>query len=106
MEPLDDRELSQVLREWKAPATPPHLRAPRQPSRRPSWWRWLMTGTIRIPVPVGLALVALLAAVWMYSITRREPVVGTQPSVNQPVVSLADFQPVREVEVRVVGDVR
>jgi hypothetical protein len=102
---MDDRELNQVLRQWKAPDAPSHLRPPAPPTREP-WWRWFVAGTIRVPVPVGLALVALLAAVWMYSITRREPVVGTPPSGNQPVVSLADFQPVREVEVRVVGEVK
>lgn len=105
MEPLDDRELHQLLRQWQAPDAPSHLRPPSPPAREP-WWRWLVTGTIRIPVPVGMALVALVAAAWMFSTPRREPVLGTQPSVNHPVVSLADFQPVQEVEVRVVGDVR
>jgi hypothetical protein len=105
MEPMNDRELNQLLRQWTAPDAPPQLRPPSPPAREP-WWRWLVTGTIRIPVPVGLALVALLAAAWTYSITRREPVIGSQPSVNHPVVSLADFQPVEEVEVRVVGDLR
>jgi hypothetical protein len=105
MEPMDDRELNQLLRQWKAPGAPPHLRPPARPSRE-RWWRWLLTGTIRIPVPVGLAAVALVATVWMYSTaTLREPVVETPPT-TQPVVSLADFQPVQEVEVSVVGDVR
>ena len=105
MEPMDDRDLNQLLRQWQAPDAPPHLRLPSPPTREP-WWRWFVTGTIRIPVPVGLAAVALLATAWMYSAaTLREPMVETPPTV-QPVVSLADFQPVQEVEVRVVGDVR
>ena len=105
MEPLDDRELHQLLQQWQAPDAPLHLRPPSRPTRQP-WWRWFMTGTIRIPVPVGLALAAGLAAVWMLSMAQREPVVGTPPSVDQSVVSLADFQPVQEVELRVVGDVK
>jgi hypothetical protein len=66
-----------------------------------------VTGSVRIPVPVGLAAVAVFAAIWMYSVEPPlEPVVGTQPALSQPVVTLADFQPVEEVQLRVVGDVR
>jgi hypothetical protein len=101
---MDDRELNQLLREWQAPGAPPHLRAP-IPTRQP-WWRWLMTGTIRVPVPVGLAAGALLVFGWMYSTAPQRPEISTQPSVNQAVVSLADFQPVQEAELRVVGDLR
>ena len=102
MEPINDGELNRLLREWKAPGAPPHLRPPSRRSREP-WWRWFMTGTIRIPVPLGMALVALMAAAWMSTVMRREPVAGTQPAGDHPVVSLADFQPVKEVELRVVG---
>jgi hypothetical protein len=104
MEPLDDRELHRLLQQWQAPEAPLHLRPPSRPTREP-WWRWFMTGTIRIPVPVGLAILALVATVWTYA-ARRDPIVESQPAVNQPVVSLADFEPVREVEVRVIGDVK
>ena len=54
MEPLDDKELNELLRRWEAPVTPPTLRN-RIPQRPSSRWRWFLTGTIRIPVPVGLA---------------------------------------------------
>ena len=99
MAPHDDDELNRLLREWKAPAAPPTLRdrvAPRVP-----WWRWLFAGTIRVPVPVAVA-VALLFAVWAYT---RMPVPA--PLVeSEPTVSLADFQPVEEVEIRSVGGLR
>jgi hypothetical protein len=98
---MDDRELNHLLRRWDAPGAPAHLRPPTRPARS-AWWRWFVTGTIRVPVPVGLALVGLVISVWMYSAAPHEPVVDTQPSAN-PVVSLADFQPVEEVELRVVG---
>ena len=110
MEPMDDRELNQLLRQWEAPGAPPSLRPPSRPTREP-WWRWFVSGTIRIPVPVGLAAMAVFAAVWLYSAEPpneppREPIVGTQPTVSEHVVTLADFQPVEEVQLRVVGDVR
>ena len=57
---MDDNELNGLLREWRAPDAPPSLRPPRA---RESWGRWLMAGTIRVPVPVALA-VALLVTGW------------------------------------------
>ena len=97
---MDDRELNQLLREWTAPDAPAQMRAPQ---RRTVNWRWLLTGSIRVPVPVGLAA-ALLAAVWLYSsASARQPVADRQEPSSQPVVSLADFTPVEEVELRVVG---
>lgn len=57
---MDDNELNGLLREWRAPDAPPSLRPPRT---RESWLRWLMAGTIRVPVPVALA-VALLVTGW------------------------------------------
>ena len=109
---MDDRELNQLLREWKAPDAPPHLAPPRHPSpagrrsvRGGRWWVWLLTGNIRIPVPVGIAA-ALLASLWLYtSESRRAPASEPSPA-SQPVVSLADFEPVAAVEVRVVGEMK
>jgi hypothetical protein len=102
MEPFDDHELARLLREWKAPAAPPALRSGVRgggPSGVPApWWRWLFAGSIRVPVPVAVA-VALLFAVWAYSeLPATEPL----PPV-EPTVSLADFEPVRQLEPRVVG---
>ena len=55
---MDDRELNQLLREWKAPDAPPHLRPRRAHTSRV---RWLVTGTIRVPVPVAIAALLLMA---------------------------------------------
>lgn len=95
MEPLNDRELDQLLKQWSAPAAPPGLTGP---VGRP-WWSWLLRGTIRIPVPVGAALLIVVAlwAYWRESGTTRTP----QPAVKA--VSLGDFQPVTQLEPRVVG---
>src|SRR6187399_211776 len=66
MEPLNDKELNQLLRQWEAPAAPANLRIPVGPSRR-SVWKWLLSGSIPVPVPVGLALVIVTATVLIYS---------------------------------------
>lgn len=100
MEPLDDRELNQLLREWKSPATPAGigLRAP----RTGLWWRWLIGGAIRVPVPVAIALVAVLALMFYFRSSDKpkpEPQNASQPGA----VSLADFQPVKQLEPRVIG---
>lgn len=104
---MDDRELNHLLREWKAPDTPAFaLRAGAgKPAPVLPRWTWLLTGTIRVPVPVGLAA-ALLLAFWLYASRDGQPVEITQPASTQPVVSLADFQPVETVELRVVGEVK
>lgn len=97
MNPFDERELSRMLREWKAPGAPPTLRD-RVMGGREAWWRWLLTGTIRIPVPVGVAAVLLLSAWMLLSGSDATP-----PAAEAPSVSLADFQPVAEFEPVVVG---
>ena len=109
---MDDRELSHLLREWKAPDAPPHLVPPRHPSpagRRKSgargWWVWLLTGSIRIPVPAGIAVV-LFAALWLYTSDARRSLAPEPSPVSLPVVSLADFEPVAVVDVRVVGEMK
>jgi hypothetical protein len=106
MDSFDDRQLSEMLEEWKAPDAPPTLRnrvLPRQPApagpARPAAWRWLLTGSIRIPVPVGVAALIVLA-LWLYS-QRPSPPVPVPPG---PPVTLADFQPVVRLEPKIVGE--
>ena len=109
MEPLNENELNQLLRKWEAPAAPATLtsRVLGKPERflrlraialaRRPWWRWLLTGTVRIPVPVAVA-VAAVVVLWIYH-SRPNPV----PRVAQPAtVSLADFKPVRQLQPVVV----
>lgn len=47
MELLDDRELSQILRQWEAPSSPPSLTR-RVLSHRRSWWHKPFLGSIRV----------------------------------------------------------
>jgi quercetin dioxygenase-like cupin family protein len=65
---MEDRELDRLLREWKAPDAPPHLRMPRAQRSR---WRWLVSGSIRVPVPVAAAAL-LLVGLWVAT-TRTAP---------------------------------
>ena len=95
MEPLDDRELNHLLQQWKAPATPAGIEK-RVFLRGEPWWKWLVSGAIRVPVPVVFAVAALLVVLF-YSRTSDKP----RPKPGT--VSLADFQAVRELEPRVIG---
>jgi quercetin dioxygenase-like cupin family protein len=81
---MDDQELNQLLREWTAPEAPPDLRPRRA---RGSPLRWLITGTIRVPVPVALA-VLLLAALWIASM-RPGPMSTPETSGPRPSGELA-----------------
>jgi len=97
MEPLDEDGLKQLLRKWEAPPAPPTLKERLFPKEW--WWRWLVSGTIRVPVPVALAVVVLLA-LWIQLSRPAGPAPVAQPGT----VSLADFQPVRQLQpVVVVG---
>src|SRR5215831_364828 len=98
MEPLNDRELKQLLEQWRAPGAPASLER-RVLARERSWWQWFYRGTIRVPVPVGLALLALAAAYLFF----RAPARVAHPPAAQATVSLSDFQPVRQLEPRVIG---
>ena len=96
MEPLDDKELSQLLQRWEAPGAPAELRG-KLVAPKPPFWRWLVTGSIRIPVPVGLAAIALLA-LWMLT-GEAPPTPVAQPPAS---INLADFQPVRQLDPQLV----
>jgi hypothetical protein len=105
---MDDGELSRILQEWKAPGAPATLRdrvrspvAPTLPSRQ-TFGRWLLTGTVRVPVPVGVAAIIVLAF-WMYSRAADTPVPMPQVPQAAP-VTLADFQPVARLEPKIVGE--
>ena len=92
MEPLNDKELNQLLRTWDAPPAPSALEE-RVFAAKKSWWKWLFTGTIRVPVPIVVA-VLLLIAVW---IRYSRP--GTAQQAGQTsTVSLTDFKPVPQLQ--------
>jgi hypothetical protein len=91
MEPLGENELKQALREWEAPDAPPDLerrifsRVPGAPG-----WRWLLSGSIRVPVPAGILVLVLLAFIAYSSYLSRKA------------VTLSDFQPVKQLQPRII----
>ncbi|HEY4088717.1 MAG TPA: hypothetical protein VGM43_22460 [Bryobacteraceae bacterium] len=91
----DDKKFSELLKAWQLPGAPASLDARVLASRRP-WWKLLFTGSIRIPVPVAFALAAALVVMGI-ALLRRPPASPPAASVN-----LADFQPVKDLNVRVI----
>jgi hypothetical protein len=100
MEPLDDKELNQLLQQWKAPATPASIEK-RVFSRSVPWWQWLISGGVRVPVPVVVAMVAVLVLLFYFR-TSDKPKTERQNASQSGTVSLADFQPVRQLEPKVI----
>ena len=98
MEPLNDKELKDLLRQWKPPDAPASLAQRFFPNAmRPSRWSWLLSGSIRVPVPVGLVAAAIIIASVVFGISNRQP-------ANRPggAATLAGFQPVHQLQLRVI----
>ena len=59
MEQKNDPELGNLLRLWRVP---PHSAALEQRvlGAKLPWWRFLLTGSIRVPVPLALGLAVLM----------------------------------------------
>ena len=115
-----DPELARVLQEWTVPALPDSLdervkallqrRAPRPPI-----WRRLFTTSIRVPLPVAVAVLAalLLALFWRPPQPARElesaesaPPTRAARQETRPALpaGLAGFEPVREMKVKVLPE--
>jgi len=97
MHPLDDATLNRLLDEWHAPPPPAGPRSVRFQGRM-AWWRWFLEGSIRIPVPLGIAALICATGLWWFS--HSEP--PSRPPSPAPVVSFADFQPVKAINPRTV----
>ena len=97
MEPLNDKELSDLLRQWRAPQAPVSLQEKFFPlAERMPWWRWLLQGSIRVPVPALVAAMVLLLLVFS-GVTTQKP---APPAPRT--VTLADFQPVKQMQIRII----
>jgi hypothetical protein len=104
MEPTDDPKLSELLREWQVPNAPGSLdrrvSGLRGAGSKKSWWRFLLSGSVRIPVPVGLAIAVLLLAMAGALVLRRTG--GSTTPAAVPSISLVEFRPVTDLNVRVI----
>jgi hypothetical protein len=96
MEPLSDGELDELLTTWRAPSAPESLNQRVRHTRRTTWWRWLLTGSIRVPVPLTLAILAAFLTLFVVEIGRRP----AKNVVRQ--AKVATFQPVKRLEVRII----
>jgi hypothetical protein len=76
---------------------PPSLDA-RVLGTRKRWWSFLLTGSIRVPVPVGVALAAILLAMGAALVRQR----AAAPAPVASAISLVDFRPVEDLNVRVI----
>ena len=101
MEPLDDHDLKQLVPTWKAPDAPAHLHGRVFGTRRQSWWAWLFTGAIRVPVPACAAILLLVG--WLALGRGSEALPVPAPTAGPTAVTLADFQPPAEIQIKVVG---
>ena len=96
MEPLNDEELHALLQKWQEPGAPPSLQVKvLGPPRSEPWWKWLITGSIRIPAPVGVLTVLLMIGIVLFGVRGKQP-----PRARE--VNLADFQPVKELKPRII----
>jgi hypothetical protein len=100
MEPTNDPRLSELLREWNLQGAPPSLDA-RVAAFQKQWWSFLLAGSIRVPVPVGVVVVVILLL--MAGALMRRQAVST-PSIGPAAqsIDLVNFRPVNDVNVRVI----
>ena len=84
--------LNDLLHQWRAPTAPAYLEQEIF-ARRVSGWRWLLTGSIRVPTPVfALALIALIGVLC-----------GTYwPRKAASPAGISSFEPVKDLNVRIV----
>ena len=59
MEPNNDAELHDLLREWQIPQLPTSLEE-RVLRRQGRWWRFLLKGSIHVPLPLAVCFAGLL----------------------------------------------
>jgi len=102
MEPLDDQELSTMLREWRVPEAPRRMRAKLFPPRA-VWWQRVWQVEIRIPLPVAICVVLLLAFGLWRSMAPRQlaevPTVRPQPA---EMLTFRELTPVKELKPRII----
>lgn len=112
-----DPTLRAVLREWEAPEPPASLDARilesyRRKVNREPFWRRFFTSSVRVPLPVAVAVMALLVVALALVVSRpgterNLPTQYVQAPADQPIVartSLAGFEPMEEVNVSVVTE--
>jgi hypothetical protein len=71
---MNDDELKHALQQWKAPDAPASLeRKVLGELPAEAWWRWLLTGSVRVPVPALIAAAVFVVAFYAVR-TNRTPI--------------------------------
>jgi hypothetical protein len=96
MENDDDPKFRALLRESRVPGVPKSLDERVLALRKPRW-TFLLTGSIRVPVPVGLAIATVMLLMGGALLEQKPAEPLAAPSVN-----LLDFRPVSDLNVRVI----
>ena len=134
MKEMNDKKLHELLKSWDAPAAPPSLKESileHYRKRQKRSWRWFLTGSLRVPVPViSLASVALVGLAIAGLVNKSQPPVPPPPpqivtrivevpvvqervvtrtvyreravSVPPPGINLREFQPVASFVPRII----
>jgi hypothetical protein len=89
MEPLNDQELDELLRQWQAHPAPASLDQRMAQAFRKPWWNWFLKGSIRIPVPVALAAAVVFVALWAGHASHQT-------------AAHSEFQPVQRLVPRII----
>lgn len=89
MEPLNDQDLDNLLRQWHAPLPPTSLERKIADARRKPWWHWFLRGTIPIPVPLALAAGAIAFMLWASHSSHQT-------------AARSEFQPVKQLVPRII----
>jgi hypothetical protein len=83
MKEMNDKELHEILKSWEAPAAPPSLKESilyQYRKRQKRDWRWFLTGSMRVPVPVvSLASVAIIGLAIAVLMNRSQPPLPPPP---------------------------
>ena len=128
MKPDDDPQLRNLLREWQVPPLPMSFEE-RVLGSRKTWWRFLLSGHVSVPVPIACCLVLLMAAgAWRWAdlerplpprvvvktervevpvvrdrvVTRFVPNNGSAPTKRSHALTFHELKPVAELRPRVI----
>ena len=106
---MNDDDLKKLLSAWQASPAPDALDARvlasyRESARPRRRWRWLFTGTLRVPVPVAALVLAAFAALSfaaLRGVPRERPPERAAQQVVQ-ITKITDFKPVAVLQPRIV----
>src|SRR5687767_5547718 len=98
MQSMNDDDLRNLLRKWEAPSLPPAVEKKilaGATSPAGAFVRWLMTGSIRVPAPVAVAMVLVCILLGIYAYR----------SSHTAQTTMAEFQPVKDFNPRIIRSV-